>query len=139
MTSTLESFDLAICGGGLVGASLALAVDQLGLRVALLEASPFGTSDQPSFDDRTTALSTGSRRVFEALHVWPLLERDATAIKRIHVSDQGRFGFARINAAEQGVNALGFVVTNRVMGAALWQRLARASVRVIAPARVLSM
>ena len=132
-------FDLAICGGGLVGASLALAVDQLGLRVALLEASPFGTSAQPSFDDRTTALSNGSRRVFEALQVWPLIERDATAIKRIHVSDQGRFGFARINAAEQGVNALGFVVTNRVMGAALWQRLSRASVRVIAPARVLSM
>jgi 2-octaprenyl-6-methoxyphenol hydroxylase len=139
MTSTLESFDLAICGGGLVGASLALAVDQLGLRVVLIEASPFGASDQPSFDDRTTALSNGSRRIFEALQVWPLIERDATAIKRIHVSDQGRFGFARINAAEQGVNALGFVVTNRVMGAALWQRLSRSSVRVVAPARVMSM
>lgn len=132
-------FDLAICGGGLVGASLALAVDQLGLRVALLEASPFGASDQPSFDDRTTALSNGSRRIFESLEVWPLIERDATAIKRIHVSDQGRFGFARINAVDHGINALGFVVTNRVMGAALWQRLSRASVRVIAPARVSSM
>ena len=131
--------DVAIAGGGLVGASLALALSQLGLEVALLEASPFGTAAQPSFDDRTTALSNGSRRTFAALGVWPLIEREATAIRRIHVSDQGRFGFARLDAQEQGLAALGFVVTNRIMGAALWRRLAEQKVRVIAPARVLSM
>jgi 2-octaprenyl-6-methoxyphenol hydroxylase len=140
-TSAAESstFDIAICGGGLVGASLALAIAQLGLTGVLIEASPFGAAGQPSFDDRSTALSNGSRRVFEALDVWPLIEREATAIKRIHVSDQGRFGFARINAADQGLNALGYVVTNRVMGAALWQKLLRSSVQVLAPARVIAM
>jgi 2-octaprenyl-6-methoxyphenol hydroxylase len=132
--------DVAIAGGGLVGASLALALARLQLRVALIEASPFGASDQPSFDDRTTALSNGSRRIFEGLGVWPLIERDATAIQRIHVSDQGRFGFTRISAEEQGLSALGFVVTNRVMGAALWRRLAaEPTISVIAPARVKSM
>ena len=132
--------DVAIAGGGLVGASLALALAKLRLKVALIEAAPFGSLEQPSFDDRSTALSNGSRRIFEALGVWPLIEREATAIRRIHVSDQGRFGFTRIDAREQGLNALGFVVVNRVMGAALWRRLnAEASITVLAPARVQSM
>jgi 2-octaprenyl-6-methoxyphenol hydroxylase len=132
-------FDVAIAGGGLVGASLALALAQLDLRILLIEASPFGTAAQPSFDDRTTALSNGSRRIFQALGVWPLLERDATAIRRIHVSDQGRFAFARIDAEEQGLDALGYVVTNRTMGAALWRRLSESPVKVLAPARVAQM
>jgi 2-octaprenyl-6-methoxyphenol hydroxylase len=131
--------DVAIAGGGLVGASLALALSKLSLRVALIEAAPFGAEDQPSFDDRTTALSNGSRRIFEGLGVWPLIERDATPIHRIHVSDQGRFGFARIDAREQGVDALGYVVVNRTMGAALWARLRQEAVAVVAPARVSGM
>lgn len=131
--------DIAIAGGGLVGASLALALSQLDLDVVLIEAHPFGTVGQPSFDDRTTALSNGSRRIFDGIGVWPLLEREATPIRRIHVSDQGRFGFARLDAREQGLAALGFVVVNRVMGAALWQQLAARSVRVLAPARVASL
>lgn len=132
--------DVAIAGGGLVGASLALALAELGLRIVLIEASPFGSGEsQPSFDDRTTALSNGSRRIFQALRVWPLLERDATPIRRIHVSDQGRFGFARIRAEEQGLEALGYVVMNRVMGAALWRRLKESGVQVLAPARVSAM
>jgi 2-octaprenyl-6-methoxyphenol hydroxylase len=130
---------VAVCGGGLVGATLALALAEIGLDVVLIEAHPFGTFGQPSFDERTTAISNGSRRIFEALRVWPLLEREATAIRRIHVSDRGRFGFARLDAAEQGLSALGFVVVNRAMGAALWQRLEASSVRILAPARVRGM
>jgi 2-octaprenyl-6-methoxyphenol hydroxylase len=131
--------DVAIAGGGLVGASLALALAQLSLRVALIEATAVGAQDQPSFDDRTTALSNGSRRIFEGLGVWPLIERDATPIHRIHVSDKGRFGFARIDAKGQGLEALGHVVVNRVMGAALWSRLRQEAVEIIAPARVTGM
>ncbi len=138
-SSAVVGCDVAICGGGLVGATLALALADLGLDVVLIEAHPFGTFGQPSFDDRTTALSNGSRRIFEALRVWPLLEREATAIRRIHVSDRGRFGFARLDAAEQGLSALGFVVVNRAMGAALWQRLGESRVRIMAPAKVLGM
>jgi 2-octaprenyl-6-methoxyphenol hydroxylase len=131
--------NVAVCGGGLVGATLALALAELALDVVLIEAQPFGTFGQPSFDDRTTALSNGSRRIFEALRVWPLLEREATAIRRIHVSDRGRFGFARLDAAEQGLSALGFVVVNRAMGAALWRRLEESPVRILAPAKVRGM
>ena len=130
--------DVAIAGGGLVGASLALALAPLGLRIALVEAVAPGGADHPSFDERTTALANGSARIFRSLGVWRHMEREATPIRRIHVSDQGRFGVARIDAAEQGLEALGYVLPNRVMGAALWQGLATApGVRVIAPARVL--
>jgi 2-octaprenyl-6-methoxyphenol hydroxylase len=128
--------DIAIAGGGLVGASLALALSQLDLKVVLIEAHPFGTEGQPSFDDRTTALSNGSRRIFEGIGVWPLIEREATPIRRIHISDRGRFGFARLDAREQGLAALGFVVINRTMGAALWHQLAAQAVTILAPARV---
>ncbi len=134
-----EIYDVAIGGGGLVGAALALALSELDLRVALIEASSFDSRDQPSFDERTTALSNGSRRAFEALGVWPLIEREATPIRRIHVSDQGRFGFARLDARELGLKALGYVITNRTMGAGLWRRLADTMVRTIAPAQIVGL
>ena len=133
------TYDIVISGGGMVGASLALALSQLELDVALIEAAPFGSGEQPSFDQRTTAISNGTQRIFDALGVWPLIERAATPIKRIHVSDQGRFGFARINAQEQGLAQLGYVVVNRVMGEALWRRLRESRVTIHAPARVVSM
>jgi 2-octaprenyl-6-methoxyphenol hydroxylase len=130
--------DVAIAGGGLVGASLALALAPLGLKVSLVEAVAPGGGNHPSFDERTTALANGSARIFRSLGVWRHMEREATPIRRIHVSDQGRFGVARIDAAEQGLEALGYVLPNRVMGAALWQGLAAApGIEVIAPARVL--
>jgi 2-octaprenyl-6-methoxyphenol hydroxylase len=130
-------YDLAIAGGGLVGASLALALAPLGLRIALVEGVAPGGAGHPSFDERTTAIANGTVRVFRCLDVWRHMEREATAIRRIHVSEQGRFGAARIDAAEQGLEALGYVLPNRVMGAALWEGLRRCSgVEVIAPARV---
>lgn len=135
----IQEYDLAISGGGLVGASLALALAPLGLKIALIEAVPQGGSAHPSFDERTTALANGSVRVFRGLGVWQHMAREATPIHRIHVSDQGRFGVARIDAAEQGLESLGCVLPNRVMGAALWEGLRAAQrVQVIAPARVVA-
>jgi 2-octaprenyl-6-methoxyphenol hydroxylase len=132
----MSHHDILISGGGLVGASLALALSQLELDVALIEAVPFGMTEQPSFDERTTAISNGTQRIFNAIGVWPLIERAATPIKRIHVSDQGRFGFARIDAQEQDLPQLGYVVVNRVMGEALWRRLQESKVKIYAPAKV---
>jgi 2-octaprenyl-6-methoxyphenol hydroxylase len=140
LPARLPEVDLAIVGGGLVGASLALAVAPLGLRVALIEAVPPGAAEQqPSFDERTTALANGTVRVFKALQAWPRMEREAAPIRRIHVSEQGRFGSARIDAAEQGLESLGYVVPNRVIGAGLWDALSRTpAVQVIAPAKVVA-
>src|SRR6266850_812763 len=132
-----EKFDIAIVGGGMVGASLAVALEGLGLRVALIEAVPHDSASQPSFDERTTALSNGSRRILETLGLWSAVSGAATPIRKIHVSDQGRFGFARVDAAEQGLTAMGYVVPNRSLGTALWTRLSRSeSLRVFCPAHV---
>src|SRR5580704_10069887 len=131
------TYDVAIVGGGMVGATLGVALAPLNLRVALIEAIPHNAAAQPSFDERTTALSNGSRRILETIGVWPALDALATPIAKIHVSDQGRFGFARIDAAEQGLAALGYVVANRALGSALWSRLERSEgLKVFCPAEV---
>ena len=129
--------DVAIVGGGMVGASLALALSALALDVVVVEATPPEDGTQPSFDTRTTALSNGTRRIFEGLGVWDEIVREATPIRRIHVSDRGRFGSAVVDAAEQGIPALGYVVENRVIGRALWRRLRLCPrVRLVSPATV---
>ncbi|MBV8909585.1 MAG: FAD-dependent monooxygenase, partial [Gammaproteobacteria bacterium] len=117
------SVDVAIVGGGMVGASLALALAGSGRSVLIVESVPFGGTAQPSFDERTTALGNASRRIFSSLGLWKSLAAEAAAITAIHVSDAGRFGFSRLSAAEQGIDAFGFVVPNRRIGAALWERL----------------
>jgi 2-octaprenyl-6-methoxyphenol hydroxylase len=131
------TYDVAIVGGGMVGASLGVALAPLGIRIALIEAVPHNAATQPSFDERTTALSNGSRRILETLGVWQEVDPSATPIRKIHVSEKGRFGFARIDAAEQGLKAMGFVVPNRALGRALWAQLqASSNVRVFCPAQV---
>ncbi len=105
----------------MVGLSLAAALRELPLDVVVVEPVPAGSDAQPSFDERTTALSNGSRRILEGLDVWRHVASEATPIKRIHVSDRGRFAMARLSAEEQGVPALGHTITNRVLGLALAQ------------------
>ena len=132
--------DIAIVGGGMVGASLGVALAPLGLRIALIESIAHDAAAQPSFDERTTALSNGSRRILEMLGVWQELGSGATPIAKIHVSDKGRFGFARLEAAEMGLAALGYVIPNRALGRALWSRLAGFSnVQVLCPAKVVDV
>jgi 2-octaprenyl-6-methoxyphenol hydroxylase len=128
--------DVAIIGGGMVGASLAVALAGTGLSTLLVEGAAPGSKVQPSFDDRTTALGNASRRIFQGLGVWERLAPEAAAIRTIHVSEAGRFGFARLNAAEQGIDAFGYVIPNRVIGAALWEKLQSAKdVLLRVPAR----
>lgn len=122
--SDFVEVDLAIVGGGLVGASLALALRATNLRVALIEGVAPDAVSQPSFDDRTTALGNGTRRVFESLGVWSAMADEAAPIRQIHVSDAGRAGFARLDAREHDIDAFGYVITNRSMGRALSAALA---------------
>jgi 2-octaprenyl-6-methoxyphenol hydroxylase len=116
--------DVAIVGGGLVGASLVAALGASGLKVALIEGVAADAARQPSFDDRTTALGNGSRRIFESLGLWDAIGPSSAPIRHIHVSDAGRYGFARLDAQALELDAFGFVVTNRVLGGALRARLA---------------
>jgi len=138
--STDTRYDIVIAGGGMIGASLAIALSPLGLRVAVVEAVARGETRQPSFDDRSTALSRSTQRMFEAMGLWDDVIAAATPIRRIHVSDRGRFGFSHIDATQQGVAALGYVVINRVLGGVLQSALTKAgTVDVICPARVVDI
>ena len=128
--------DVAIAGGGMVGLSLAASLAVLPLDVAVIEPVAPDADEQPSFDARTTALSSGSRHVLEGIGAWPALESQATPIRRIHVSERGRFGTAILEAGEQGLPALGYTIENRLLGRALRERIAGLLRVRLLPARV---
>lgn len=121
----------------MIGTSLALALAPLRLRVAVVEPVMRNDDLQPSFDDRSTALSRSTQRMFGAMGVWPDVAAAATPIRHIHVSDKGRFGFAHIDAEEQRVEALGHVVINRVLGDVLHTRISDVpDLTWLSPARI---
>ena len=137
MNRKTGNYDIVIAGGGMIGTSLALALAPLGLRIAVVEAIARKEDQQPSFDDRSTALSRSTQRMFEAMGLWDAVVAASTPIASIHVSDKGRFGFSHIDAEEQGVEALGYVVINRVLGEVLQSNLSAAkNVDVFCPARI---
>lgn len=134
---------LAIVGGGLVGASLALALQQgakaRGWNIALIEPFEPGSEYQPSYDARSTALSYGTRLIYQRLGVWERIAERAEPITQIHVSDRGRAGATRLDASDQQVPALGYVVENAWIGHCLWQALDDEAVTRHCPAEVEQM
>ncbi|GJL82905.1 MAG: 2-octaprenyl-6-methoxyphenyl hydroxylase [marine bacterium B5-7] len=116
---TSQHFDLMIAGGGLAGASLALALGNTGKRIAVVESFAADDSRQPSFDERTIALTYASKQVFKGIGIWPAIAADACPIESIHISDRGRFSSARLDRSDIGTDALGYVVPTRSLGTAL--------------------
>jgi 2-octaprenyl-6-methoxyphenol hydroxylase len=138
-----QQVDIAIVGGGMVGASLALLLSSLNLgwSIQVIEAFPVKAATaeelQPSFDARSTALSQSSREIFEILGLWQALSSELSAIDEVHVSDRGHIGSARLRADEQNLPALGYVIENQRLGAVLMAALQQAKgVDIIAPAKV---
>lgn len=135
--STKYDYDLIIIGGGLVGATLAAALRKQSLRIGIIEAYPFGSSEQPSYDDRSIALSYGSREIFAGMGLWQTFSSQATPIHHIHVSNRGHFGAARLDRSESRVDALGYVVENRIVGRLLSELIAtHDNIDLITPARL---
>ncbi|HLM52982.1 MAG TPA: FAD-dependent monooxygenase, partial [Pseudoxanthomonas sp.] len=117
-----ERHDVLIIGGGLVGASLAIALDGLGLDVALVEATPAG--EMPAvFDQRNLSFSAATVNALGALGVMDALQAPTGPIRRIHVSRQGDFGSVRLDARDYGRETFGEVAVARDFGAALEKRL----------------
>jgi 2-polyprenyl-6-methoxyphenol 4-hydroxylase len=144
--SAEHNCDVLIAGGGMVGLSLALALDQLSggrLRLVLAEGFAIPAAAQapgyrPSFDARATALAHGSRSILERLGVWQVLAPHATPITDIHVSERGRFGSVALDARARGWPALGYVVENAWLGNVLLAAARqRAAITLLSPAKVL--
>jgi 2-octaprenyl-6-methoxyphenol hydroxylase len=114
--------DVAIVGGGLVGASLAIALDRFGLDVALIEATPPGALPAV-FDERNLSFADATVNALVALGVLAKLRTPPSPIRRIHVSRQGDFGRVRLDARDYGRDAFGAVVVARDFGEALEARL----------------
>ena len=124
MSRMIRTHDVVIVGGGLVGASLAIALDGLPLDVALVEASPPG--ELPAvFDQRNLSLAAASVNALEALGVMRELRAPAGPIRRIHVSRAGDFGQVQLDASDYGRDSFGQVVVARDFGEALEARLAQ--------------
>ena len=141
-------YDIVIAGGGMVGVSLALCLQQqLGeeCSVLLIEGYPLPPKDpcfqenySPSFDARSTALSYSSYLIYRQMGVWPTLQPRACGIDTIHVSEQGRFGSTRMMAADYNWPALGYVVENAWLGNVLLQALHETRVETLSPAKVVA-
>ena len=115
MTSSLScseivqpDFDVVVVGAGLVGAAQGLALRQAGFKVLNIDSgTPFSNSGSSVRRDvRGLALAPSSQMLLKRLALWDELKPRVTPIEHIHVSDQGRFGFTRLNAADIGLDAL---------------------------------
>ncbi len=143
ITKPEEYYDLVVVGGGMVGASfccaLEAALDTTPLSILVIEAiSPQASLvAQSSFDARSTALSYGTRKFFEGIGLWQALGDTASAIHEIQVSDRGRLGSTLLSREEQSVDALGYVVENKLLGEVLNSRLAESQdIALLCPAFV---
>jgi 2-octaprenyl-6-methoxyphenol hydroxylase len=114
--------DVIIVGGGLVGASLAIALDRIGVDVGLVEATPAGAL--PSvFDERNLSFAEATVNALTTLGVMQKLQLAGAPIRRIHVSRTGDFGRVQLDASDHGRESFGQVVVARDFGHALEARL----------------
>jgi len=134
-----HDYDVLIVGGGLAGNCLALALKDSGLRLAVIEASTREQLQNSPAGDRALALSAGTVKLLQALNVWDGISGLATAIKDIHISDQGHFGKARLSSKKQGVDALGYVICARDIEGHVAELVQQAGIEQICPARVMGL
>lgn len=135
-------FDAVVVGGGLVGGALALGLDAAGLAVALVE--PQGVPEAVSTDDwdrRVYAVSPGNAAFLEACGIWQRLPRERLArIEDMRIYGDAPAAELHFSAYDAGLRELAFIVENRALQRAMWDKLARAShVTLFSPARCASV
>ncbi|HWA31510.1 MAG TPA: FAD-dependent oxidoreductase, partial [Rhizomicrobium sp.] len=134
-----RSSDVIIGGGGMVGTTLALALAQGGLKVAVCDPVPPAAATDAKFDGRVSALSYSTQRMFEALGVWPRLARDAQPILDILVTDaplgKAPSPFSLHFDSDEIGRPMGAIAENRHIRRALFEALdAEKNITLIAPA-----
>lgn len=132
-----------IVGGGMAGATLALAISSLSkgaIPVALVEAQQPDNRQHPGFDARAIALAQGTCQQLDSIGIWSALADCATAIKHVHVSDSGHSGFVNLQAQDYRVPALGQVIELFDAGKRLFALLQQApGVTLHCPAKVVEV
>lgn len=132
-------YDVVIVGGGLAGNSLALALKETGLRLVIIEARTIEQLKHAPAGDRALALAAGTVNALIQLGCWQGISHTATAIKQIHISDKGHFAKTRLSAANNKVEALGYVITARDLEGHLIELVQTAQIEVLSPAQVIAL
>jgi len=132
-----HDYDVVIVGAGMVGASLACAIAPTNLSIALIESVEINDDKQPSYDDRGISLSPSSKRILEHIGVWKEIHTYVTPIKKIHISNQKKFGFTHFTASDAEVAELGHVVIARSLGSALHKKIKSfKNIKLLCPAQL---
>ena len=134
-----QDYDILIVGGGLAGNCLALALKNTGLRIAIIEANTREQLYNSPAGDRALALASGTVMMLNQLESWQDISHAATAIRHIHISDQGHFGKTRLSAQKEHVEALGYVITARAIETHIANLVLETGITLIAPARVVGL
>lgn len=132
-------YDILIVGGGLIGNCLAKALQDTPLKVAVVEAQDHSIRKKSPTGDRALALAAGTVQLLQSIDAWQNIHRRATAIKHIHISDQGHFGKTRLSADTEKVEALGYVIGARIIETQLSKLVGKTSAKQICPARVVGL
>ncbi|MCQ4304609.1 2-octaprenyl-3-methyl-6-methoxy-1,4-benzoquinol hydroxylase [Stutzerimonas frequens] len=133
--------DLIIVGAGMVGSTLALALEGSGLNIVVLDASPLEVADfDPlgGFEPRVSALSAASQRILQRVGAWPgIAARRASPYTDMHVWDGSGTGQIHFSAETVHAEVLGHIVENRVVQDALLETMQRGGrLQLIGDARV---
>ena len=132
--------DLIIVGAGMVGSSLALALQDQGLEILLVDGSPLSVKPfdpQAAFEPRVSALSVASQRILERLGVWEgIAARRVCPYGEMQVWDGSGTGQIHFSAASVHAESLGHIVENRVVQDALLERLHDSSIGLLPSARL---
>ena len=138
-----QRYDVVVLGGGLIGSTMALALESQGFRVALIDALAPEVHTDPAFDGRAYAVSTGSRNLLDALGLWGSVDAHAQPVRHISVADRcpGPVAPASLHfdPAETGDGSLGWIIEDRWLRLTVQQAVAGSGIRHLAPAKVISV
>ncbi len=137
----MQSVDIAIVGGGMVGLTLAAALKESDLRIAVIEGIKPDNHLNALADVRVSALSRASEQILRNVAAWPgIIQRRAAAYHAMEVWEQDSFAQVEFCAAQLGQPDLGHIVENRVIQLALLDKVAtQPNVTLLMPVKCLSM
>lgn len=134
----MQTYDVIVAGGGMVGLAVACGLQGSGMKIAVLEReAPQATNDSaPAL--RVSAINAASERLLQHLDVWSAIQANrASAYHGMEVWDRDSFGRIEFDDAQQGLAHLGHIIENPVIHRALWQKASESrDITLITPAEL---